>query len=390
MPGVVKIVRDGSFLAVVAEREYQAIAAMTALATAAKWEGAMSLPEPRDVFTHLLQQPAQTSTILDRGTVAADRSARSRRLSIAAIRCTAPSAHPAQSRDRRTGLMTVWTHTQGVFPLRDAIAKMLGVAEEHVRCIHTEGSGCYGHNGADDVAADAALIAASLPGRPVRVQWMREEEHAWEPYGSAMVRKCARPCRTGASPHGNTTCGAARIRRGRAATPAICPPPDISRSRISRRRLARFRCRTAAATATPFRSTLRQRQGRASLHPCDAAARIIAAFARRLHECVHDREPAGRAAARQMAIRSNSACAISTIRAPRTSWKPLPSSFGWTRRPRKDAGADSLMPATEPVQLCGDCGRSRDRPRERTHSIRAGGRGCGLWPPQPRRHPQPD
>ena len=85
--------------------------------------------------------------------------------------------------------MTVWTHTQGVFPLRDAIAKMLGVEEEHVRCIHTEGSGCYGHNGADDVAADAALIAASLPGRPVRVQWMREQEHTWEPYGSAMITK---------------------------------------------------------------------------------------------------------------------------------------------------------------------------------------------------------
>jgi CO/xanthine dehydrogenase Mo-binding subunit len=52
-----------------------------------------------------------------------------------------------------------------------------------------EGAGCYGHNGADDAAADAALIARSLPGRPVRVQWMREQEHAWEPYGPAMVSK---------------------------------------------------------------------------------------------------------------------------------------------------------------------------------------------------------
>lgn len=189
MPGVVKIVRDGSFLAVVAEREYQAIAAMTALAAAAKWEGAASLPEPRDVFTHLLQQPAQTSTILDQGTVAAD----SQRAFEATFHRSyqmhgsiGPSCAVAQSQD---GLMTVWTHTQGVFPLRDAIAKMLGVEEERVRCIHTEGSGCYGHNGADDVAADAALIAASLPGRAVRVQWMREQEHAWEPYGSAMITK---------------------------------------------------------------------------------------------------------------------------------------------------------------------------------------------------------
>ena len=58
---------------------------------------------------------------------------------------------------------------------------------EHVRCIHAEGSGCYGHNGADDAAADAALLARALPGRPVRLQWMREQEHAWEPFGPAMV-----------------------------------------------------------------------------------------------------------------------------------------------------------------------------------------------------------
>jgi nicotinate dehydrogenase subunit B len=189
MPGVVKIVRDGSFLAVVAEREYQAISAMTALAAAAKWDASTSLPEPSDVFTHLLQQPAQTSTILERGTVAPD----SQRAFEATFRrhyqmhgSIGPSCAVAQSKD---GVMTVWTHTQGVFPLRAAIAKMLGVEEQRVHCIHAEGSGCYGHNGADDVAADAALIAAALPGRPVRVQWMREQEHSWEPYGSAMVTK---------------------------------------------------------------------------------------------------------------------------------------------------------------------------------------------------------
>ncbi len=189
MPGVVKVVRDGSFLAVAAEREYQAVSAMTALAAAAKWEGSAPLPERRDLFTHLLQQPAQTSTILERGTVAAD----SQRAFEATFRrnyqmhgSIGPSCAVAQSKD---GVMTVWTHTQGVFPLRGAIAKMLGVEEERVHCIHTEGSGCYGHNGADDVAADAAVIAAALPGRPVRVQWMREQEHTWEPYGSAMVTK---------------------------------------------------------------------------------------------------------------------------------------------------------------------------------------------------------
>ena len=72
---------------------------------------------------------------------------------------------------------------------------MLGMPPEQVRVIHMEGSGCYGHNGADDAAADAALIARAVPGRPVRVQWMREQEHAWEPYGPAMVTKVARRAR---------------------------------------------------------------------------------------------------------------------------------------------------------------------------------------------------
>ena len=85
--------------------------------------------------------------------------------------------------------MTVWTHTQGVYPDRAAIAEMLKVPPPSVRLVHVEGSGCYGHNGADDAAGDAALVARALPGVPVRVQWMREQEQAWEPYGPAMVTK---------------------------------------------------------------------------------------------------------------------------------------------------------------------------------------------------------
>jgi CO/xanthine dehydrogenase Mo-binding subunit len=81
------------------------------------------------------------------------------------------------------GQLTVWSHTQGAFPLRGAIAQLVKMTPDKVRVVHMEGSGCYGHNGADDVAADAALCALALPGRPVRVQWMREQEHGWEPLG---------------------------------------------------------------------------------------------------------------------------------------------------------------------------------------------------------------
>src|SRR4029078_12185455 len=83
--------------------------------------------------------------------------------------------------------VTVWTHSQGVYPLRKALAELLPLPADRVRCIHVEGAGCYGHNGADDVAADAALAARAVPGKPVRLQWMREQEHGWEPLGSAVV-----------------------------------------------------------------------------------------------------------------------------------------------------------------------------------------------------------
>jgi CO/xanthine dehydrogenase Mo-binding subunit len=78
---------------------------------------------------------------------------------------------------------------QGVFPLKRDLAKVLKLDVDAVRCVHAEGSGCYGHNGADDVALDAALLARAVGARPVRVQWMRDDEFAWEPYGSAMLAR---------------------------------------------------------------------------------------------------------------------------------------------------------------------------------------------------------
>ena len=92
-----------------------------------------------------------------------------------------------RGRAAQDGKLTVWTHSQGVFPLRGTLAGALGMKPPTIRCIHMEGAGCYGHNGADDVALDAALLARATNGRPVRVQWMRAEEFMWEPYGPAMI-----------------------------------------------------------------------------------------------------------------------------------------------------------------------------------------------------------
>jgi nicotinate dehydrogenase subunit B len=188
MPGLLKVVRDGNFLAVITEREFQAIEAMRALAAAARWQEKAKLPKASELPSFLMSLPAQDITVLDQrqpSTAAKTLEATYTRpyLMHGSI---GPSCAVAQFEN---GTMTVWTHTQGVYPDRDAIAEMLGMPKEQVRCIHAEGSGCYGHNGADDAASDAALLARALPGRPVRVQWMREQEHAWEPYGPAMVVK---------------------------------------------------------------------------------------------------------------------------------------------------------------------------------------------------------
>ena len=190
LPGVLKVVRDGRFLAVIADGEYRTVKAATALARAARWETPAWLPVHPDVNAFIRAQPSQALPILSRGTAPGS----GRKFAARYTRpfqlhgSIGPSCAVAQLVD---GRYTVWSHAQGMFPLRTALAEMIAVKEETIRCIHVEGSGCYGHNGADDVAADAILLARALPGRPVRVQWMREEEHAWEPFGAAMVVQVA-------------------------------------------------------------------------------------------------------------------------------------------------------------------------------------------------------
>ncbi|MGZ5847818.1 MAG: xanthine dehydrogenase family protein molybdopterin-binding subunit, partial [Ramlibacter sp.] len=186
MPGVLKVVRDGSFVGLVARKEYQAVAALRVLGQGATWTERDSLPDAARLYPAVLALPAQETVIADTGAAPAG----GRTLSAGYLRpyqlhgSVGPSCAIAQLAD---GRYTVWTHSQGVFPLRKALAQLLGQDEASVHCIHAEGSGCYGHNAADDVAADAVLLARAMPGVPVRVQWMREDEHMWEPFGPPMV-----------------------------------------------------------------------------------------------------------------------------------------------------------------------------------------------------------
>jgi nicotinate dehydrogenase subunit B len=194
LPGVVAVVRDGSFLALAAEREEQAVKAMQALRELARWKEVPDLPPAgAALFEDMRRQLTARDQVVSEKTSPATATA-VRRLDATYTRpyqCHAslgPSCAVAQLRD---GQLTVWTHSQGVFPLRGDLARALDMDPRHITCIHREGAGCYGHNGADDVALDAALVARAAPGRPVKVQWTREDEFAWEPFGSAMVMKLA-------------------------------------------------------------------------------------------------------------------------------------------------------------------------------------------------------
>jgi CO/xanthine dehydrogenase Mo-binding subunit len=196
MPGVLAVVWDGRFLAVVAEREEQAVGAMEALRAATTWEEDPELPTSETVFEHLRGQPDQAFLVVDGKPVrdpVPPREAPAGAAQTLAATYTRPyhmhaslgaSAAVAQWQE---GRLTVWTHSQGVYPLRAAMAPVLGMPEEDIRAIHVPGPGCYGHNGADDAALDAALLARAVPGRPVSLRWTRADEHTWEPYGPATV-----------------------------------------------------------------------------------------------------------------------------------------------------------------------------------------------------------
>jgi nicotinate dehydrogenase subunit B len=191
MPGVIEVVHDGSFVAVVCEREEQAIKARLALRELAVWSRPELPPTLADTFDRPDPGlPAQDSVVYEK--TAPSASAAVRQIEARYTRAfqlhasIGPSCAVAHSVD---GKLTVWTHSQGVFALCGDIARALGLAPAGVICVHMEGAGCYGHNGADDAAFDAALLARAIPGRPVRVQWMRDDEFMWEPFGSAMSVK---------------------------------------------------------------------------------------------------------------------------------------------------------------------------------------------------------
>jgi nicotinate dehydrogenase subunit B len=187
-----RIVRDGSFLGVLSAREEHAVKARTQLTETTSWERSGSVPVPEEVSRFLLTAPSTQELLVDdhfpTGHEAVDGVVRTHRATYSrpflAHASIGPSCAVARWED---GQLEVWCASQGVYALRSVLARCFSLTPSSVVVHHVPGSGCYGHNGADDVAFEAALLARHAPGTPVRLQWMRDDELGWAPFGPAMV-----------------------------------------------------------------------------------------------------------------------------------------------------------------------------------------------------------
>ena len=190
IPDLVKVVVQKDFVGVVARSEIGAIRAAETLKVT--WKDPGGAPKSHDeLYAQMQTLPAQSRLLASDGSV-------DKALAGAAKVLEATYYYPYQLHgsmgpscaiaDVKADEATVWSPTQGVYPLRTAVARVLGFRDQQVHVIYKEGSGCYGLNGADTASIDATLLSKAV-GAPVRVQWMRSDEHVWEHYGNPMVMK---------------------------------------------------------------------------------------------------------------------------------------------------------------------------------------------------------
>ena len=185
VPGA-RVVRRGSFLAVVAEREWDAVRAAGLLK--AEWSGGTGLPDASRLYEVVRSTPVVRDQVIVKkgdlspltGGVAGVRTlAATYEWPIQTHGSIAPSCAVA---DVRADRATIWTPSQSTHRYVHAFARILGLPGERVRLIYVDGAGSYGQNGYEDAACDAALLSQAV-GRPVRVQWSRQDEHGWDPKG---------------------------------------------------------------------------------------------------------------------------------------------------------------------------------------------------------------
>jgi CO/xanthine dehydrogenase Mo-binding subunit len=187
IPGIVKVVYRKDFVGVVAETQFAAVEAARKLVC--KWQPGSALPPQGTFFEYMLQQPSHDELSVDSGDVPA---ALAKADHVLRARYTYPyQMHGSLGSscalaDVKAESAIVWSPTQSVYPTRSCIAMLLNMPLENVRVIFVRGSGCYGLNGADAVSFDAAVLSQAV-GRPVRLQYMRQDEMMWENFGNACV-----------------------------------------------------------------------------------------------------------------------------------------------------------------------------------------------------------
>ncbi|MGE0849299.1 MAG: molybdopterin cofactor-binding domain-containing protein [Hyphomicrobiaceae bacterium] len=189
VPGVIAVARDGSFAGVVAETEAAAEAGLAALRKGAAWSAGDGLPDEANLADWLKSQPAETTIVEEKQAAAGSQVASTVRRRYTRPYIAHASMAPSCAIAQWTGPDTVrlWSHCQGVYNLRADLSLALKLPPESFVVQHVEGAGCYGHNGADDVAFDAVLLARVANGRPVRLQWSREDELTCSPMGASMA-----------------------------------------------------------------------------------------------------------------------------------------------------------------------------------------------------------
>ncbi len=183
--GIVKVVREGNFLGVIATNEWDAIRGAKALKTA--WSKSETLPDQAKLWEHVRASKVAKEEVTGNAGNTADAIGKegakvltaSYDFAIHTHGSIGPSCAIAEFKD---GALTSWSASQATHSLRKQLALMFSLPVEKVRCIYVEGAGCYGRNGHEDAAADAALLAKAA-GKPVRVQWSRADEHGWDPKG---------------------------------------------------------------------------------------------------------------------------------------------------------------------------------------------------------------
>jgi len=179
-----RVIRIGNLLGVCAEREWDAVRAARQLK--ATWSPGRGLPDHARLYADIRATAlVRDETLATRGDAAAAFATGGRGLSATyewPIQSHASMGPSCAVADVRPDRATIWTGSQATHRFRVTFARLLGLPQDKVRLIYLDGSGCYGMNGHEDAAADAALMSRAV-GRPVRVQWSREDEHGWDPKG---------------------------------------------------------------------------------------------------------------------------------------------------------------------------------------------------------------